>query len=166
MPKGAPPSIAPFRGCRHETSRPCSSSARCLRFPVATATAQFAKPDDAIKYRQSAFTVLTTHMGRLGAMARGDVPFDAAAAQASARVVDVVSHLPWDAFPPGSNTGAAKIKGDPWKDAATFTKLQGDLKAQTAKLPAAVATLDGLKAQVGATSRVCRECHESFRQVR
>ena len=66
----------------------------------ATATAQFAKPDDAIKYRQSAFTVLTTHMGRLGAMARGDVPFDATAAQASARVVDVVSHLPWDAFPP------------------------------------------------------------------
>lgn len=132
----------------------------------ASASAQFAKPDDAIKYRQSAFTVLTTHMGRLGAMARGDVPFDAAAAQASARVVEVVSHLPWDAFPPGSNTGAAKIKGDPWKDAATFTKLQGDLKAQTAKLPAAVATLDGLKAQVGATSRVCRECHESFRQVR
>ena len=132
----------------------------------AGASAQFAKPDDAIKYRQSAFTVLTTHMGRLGAMARGDVPFDAAAAQASARVVEVVSHLPWDAFPPGSNTGAAKIKGDPWKDAAAFTKLQGDLKAQTAKLPAAVATLDGLKAQVGATSRVCRECHESFRQVR
>ena len=132
----------------------------------AGAAAQFAKPDDAIKYRQSAFTVLTTHMGRLGAMARGDVPFDAAAAQASARVVEMVSHLQWDAFPPGSNTGAAKIKGDPWKDAAAFTKLQGDLKAQTAKLPAAVATLDGLKAQVGATSRVCRECHESFRQVR
>lgn len=130
------------------------------------ASAQFAKVDDAIKYRQSAFTLMTTHMGRLGAMARGDVPFDAAAAQASARVVEVVSHLPWDAFPAGSNTGAAKIKGDPWKDAATFSKLQADLKAQTAKLPAAVATLDGLKAQVGATSRVCRECHENFRQVR
>jgi cytochrome c556 len=130
------------------------------------ASAQFAKADDAIKYRQSAFTLLTTHMGRLGAMARGDVPFDAAAAQASARVIDVVSQLPWDAFPPGSNTGAAKIKGDPWKDAAAFSKLQADLKAQTAKLPAAVATLDGLKAQVGATSRVCRECHESYRQVR
>ena len=130
------------------------------------ASAQFAKVDDAIKYRQSAFTLMTTHMGRLGAMARGDVPFDTAAAQASARVVEVVSHLPWDAFPAGSNTGAAKIKGDPWKDAATFSKLQADLKAQTAKLPAAVATLDGLKAQVGATSRVCRECHENFRQVR
>jgi cytochrome c556 len=132
----------------------------------ATASAQFAKADDAIKYRQSAFTLMTTHMGRLGAMARGDVPFDAATAQASAQVIAVVSALPWDAFPPGSNTGAAKIKGDPWKDAAAFSKLQADLRAQTDKLPAAVATLDGLKGQVGATSRVCRECHESFRQVR
>ena len=130
------------------------------------ASAQFAKAEDAIKYRQSAFTLLTTHMGRLGAMARGDVPFDAAAAQASARVVEVVSHLPWDAFPPGSNTGAAKVKGDPWKDAANFSKLQAELKAQTAKLPDAVATLDGLKGQVGATSRACRNCHEQYREVR
>lgn len=130
------------------------------------ASAQFAKAEDAIKYRQSAFTLLTTHMGRLGAMARGDVPFDAAAAQASARVVEVVSHLPWEAFPPGSNTGAAKVKGDPWKDAANFSKLQTELKAQTAKLPDAVATLDGLKGQVGATSRACRNCHEQYREVR
>lgn len=130
------------------------------------ASAQFAKADDAIKYRQSAFTLMTVHMGRLGAMARGDVPFDAAAAKASANVVAVVSALPWDAFPPGSNTGAAKVKGDPWKDAANFSKLQADLKAQTAKLPDAVATLDGLKGQVGATSRACRNCHEQYREVR
>ena len=131
-----------------------------------SAAAQFSKADDAIKYRQSAFTLMTVHMGRLGAMARGDVPFDAAAAKASANVVAVVSHLPWDAFPPGSNSGAAKIKGDPWKDAANFSKLQADLKAQTAKLPDAVATLDGLKGQVGATSRACRACHEQYREVR
>lgn len=133
---------------------------------AAPAAAQFAKAEDAIKYRQSAFTLMTVHMGRLGAMARGDAPFDAAAARASANVVAVVSALPWDAFPPGSNTGAAKVKGDPWKDAANFSKLQADLKTQTAKLPDAVATLDGLKGQVGATSRACRNCHEQYREVR
>lgn len=133
---------------------------------AAPSAAQFAKAEDAIKYRQSAFTLMTVHMGRLGAMARGDVPFDAAAARASANVVAVVSALPWDAFPPGSNTGAAKVKGDPWKDAANFSKLQADLKTQTAKLPDAVATLDGLKGQVGATSRACRNCHEQYREVR
>ena len=35
------------------------------------ASAQFAKPEDAIKYRQSALSVLGTHFGRLGAMANG-----------------------------------------------------------------------------------------------
>ena len=32
------------------------------------AAAQFAKPEDAVKYRQSALTVMGTHFGRVGAM--------------------------------------------------------------------------------------------------
>ena len=88
----------------------------------ATASAQFAKADDAIKYRQSAFTLMTTHMGRLGAMARGDVPFDAATAQASAQVIAVVSALPWDAFPPGSNTGVKRHPPLRVKTTPTFAR--------------------------------------------
>ena len=38
------------------------------------AAAQFAKPEDAIKYRQSALFVMATHFGRIGAMAAGRVP--------------------------------------------------------------------------------------------
>ena len=41
------------------------------------AQAQFAKPDDAIKYRKASFTVMATHFGRLGAMANGRLPYDA-----------------------------------------------------------------------------------------
>jgi len=33
------------------------------------AAAQFAKPEDAIKYRQSSLFVMSQHFGRLGAMA-------------------------------------------------------------------------------------------------
>lgn len=130
------------------------------------ASAQFAKAEDAIKYRQSAFFVMSNQMGRLAAMAQGKAPYDAARAQAAARAIDVLAHLPWDAFPPGSNSGAAKVKGDPWKDAADFARLQDALKAQTAKLVSAAGSLDGLRAQVGATSQSCRNCHEKFRQVR
>ena len=39
------------------------------------AQAQFAKPEDAIKYRKAAFNVMAAHTGRLGAMAQGRVPF-------------------------------------------------------------------------------------------
>ena len=35
------------------------------------ASAQFQKPEDAIKYRQSAMFVMGNHMGRLGAMVQG-----------------------------------------------------------------------------------------------
>ena len=38
------------------------------------AAAQFQKPEDAIKYRQSAFTVMGNHVGRIGAMAQGKAP--------------------------------------------------------------------------------------------
>jgi len=51
------------------------------------AAAQFAKPEDAIKYRQSALFVMSQHFGRLGAMANGRAPYDAAAAAANAEVV-------------------------------------------------------------------------------
>lgn len=38
------------------------------------ALAQFAKPEDAIKYRKSSLFVMGQHFGRIGAMAQGRVP--------------------------------------------------------------------------------------------
>ena len=38
------------------------------------AAAQFAKPEDAIKYRKASFTVMSAHFGRVVAMAAGRVP--------------------------------------------------------------------------------------------
>ena len=64
------------------------------------ASAQFAKAEDAIKYRQSALTVLGTHFGRLGAMANGRAPYDAAIAAADADVGAIAARLPWHAFGP------------------------------------------------------------------
>ena len=42
-----------------------------------SASAQFAKPEDAVKYRKAAFTVTAAHFGRMGAMAQGKARFDA-----------------------------------------------------------------------------------------
>ncbi len=38
------------------------------------AAAQFAKPEDAIKYRKARLTVMSAHFGRVGAMAHGRAP--------------------------------------------------------------------------------------------
>ena len=70
------------------------------------AAAQFAKPEDAIKYRKAAFTVMATHFGRIGAMASGKAPFDAKAAAENADIALAMSKLPYAAFGEGTDKGA------------------------------------------------------------
>jgi cytochrome c556 len=132
---------------------------------AATAHAQFAKPEDAIKYRQSAFTVAGTHFARLAAMARGTVPYDAAKAQESAKIVDTVMQLPWEAFVPTSGGAPAKMKGDPLANMGDVKQLSEKLLAETAKLPGAAGNLESLKTQVGATGAACKSCHDKYRQT-
>ena len=40
------------------------------------AFAQFAKPEDAVKYRQSTFALMGAHMGRLAAVVKGETPYN------------------------------------------------------------------------------------------
>ena len=74
----------------------------CLSLP---AQAQFAKAEDAIKYRQSALFVMGQHFTRLAAMAQGKIPFDAKTAADNAAVVETMSKLPWAAFGEGTDQG-------------------------------------------------------------
>ena len=79
------------------------------------AQAQFQKPEDAVKYRQSAFSVMGTHFARLGAMANGKVPFDARKAQEDAAVVLMLSRLPWAGFTPDTQQLESKAKPALWR---------------------------------------------------
>ncbi len=40
------------------------------------AFAQFAKTEDAIKYRQSVMSLIGTHFSRMGAVVKGEAPYD------------------------------------------------------------------------------------------
>ncbi len=131
---------------------------------AAPASAQFQKPEDAVKYRQSALSVMGSHFGRIGAMVNGRVPFDAKAAQDSAHVVATLSTLPWAAFTP--NTEALKTRALPeiWKEGAKFKEASDKMVAEVAKLEAAAKTgnLDNIKAAFGAAGGSCKACHDSF----
>ena len=129
----------------------------------APASAQFAKAEDAIKYRQSALFVMGQHFGRLGAMANGRVPFDAKAAQENADIVVFMSRLPWAGFGPGTEGG--KAKPEVWTENAKFKDHAGKLETEAVKLAAAAkqGDLASLKAAFGATAGSCKACHDSFR---
>ena len=132
----------------------------------APASAQFAKPEDAIHYRQGALTVMGAHFGRLGAMVKGKVSFDAKAAQANAVIVAEMAKLPWAAFGPGTNKGGnTKAKPAIWTEQAKFKEGSDKLIVDTEKLVAASKTgnLDALKTAFVATADTCKSCHDSFR---
>ncbi|MGV8806009.1 MAG: c-type cytochrome [Polaromonas sp.] len=132
----------------------------------APASAQFAKPEDAIKYRQSALSVMGTHFGRLGEMVKGKVPFDAKAAQDNAAVVAEMAKLPWAAFGPGTDKGGnTKAKPEIWTEHAKFKAGSDKLIAEADKLVVASKTgnLDALKTSFSATADTCKSCHDGFK---
>ncbi len=130
------------------------------------ASAQFAKPEDAIKYRQSAMFVMGQNFGRIGAMANGKAPFDATVAANSAEVVAFMSRLPWPGFMPGTDKGGnTKAKPEIWTEQAKFKEKNEKLMAETPKLASAAKTgnLETLKTAFSATAEACKACHDDFR---
>jgi len=138
-------------------------AASCIAVP---AMAQFAKPEDAIRYRKSSFFIMGQHFGRIGAMAQGRVPFDAKAAADNAAVVEVMSKLHWATFTEGTDKGETRAKPEIWKDAAKFKEAADKLQAEVTKLNAAAKTgnLDNLKTAFAATGGTCKGCHDNFRK--
>ena len=130
------------------------------------AQAQFAKAEDAVKYRKAGFTLMATHFGRLGAMAQGKVPFDAKLAADNADVLAVVSKLPYAGFVEGSDKGETRAKPEIWKESAKFKEAADKNQAEMAKLVAAAKTgnLDNLKAAFGSAAPTCKACHDNFRK--
>ncbi|MES2946104.1 MAG: cytochrome c [Pseudomonadota bacterium] len=130
------------------------------------ASAQFAKPEDAIKYRQSALSVMGTHFGRVGAMANGRIPFDAKAAAENADIVAEMAKLPWAAFGAGTDKGGnTKAKPEIWTEQAKFKENSDKLIAESTKLAAAAKTgnLDTIKTAFAATAGTCKACHDAYR---
>ncbi len=131
---------------------------------AAPAMAQFAKPEDAIKYRQSAFALMGAHMGRLAAVVKGEVPYNKEDVARNAAIISTLSGLPWQAFGPGTEGG----KAEPaiWKESAKFKSASDRMQAAVAELNTAAQSgnPENLKKALGATSQTCKACHDDFRK--
>jgi len=137
--------------------------------PVAASAQGFApaKGDDALRYRQGSMFMMAQHMGALGAMVKGDKPWDAAAVQRNAERVEMFSQLPWDSFwVAGSDKGKNRMKPEIFKDKEKFLAGATHLQDETAKLASVAKTGDqaAFKAQFGAVGKACKQCHDNFRE--
>ena len=130
------------------------------------AMAQFQKPEDAVKYRKAAFTVMGAHFSRVGAMVNGRVPFDAAVAAENAALAETLSKLPWAGFVPGTDKGDTRAKPEIWTEQAKFNAGADKMQAELVKLSAAAKTgnLDAVKTAFGAAGQSCKACHDAYRK--
>jgi cytochrome c556 len=129
------------------------------------AAAQFAKPEDAVKYRQSAMFIMGQHFGRIGAMANGRIPYDAQAAATSAEIVADMAKLPWPGFAANTDKLSQKAKSEIWSEAGKFKDASEKLQDASVKLAAAAKTnnLENVKAAFQNAAGTCKNCHDAFR---
>ena len=130
------------------------------------AYAQFAKPEDAIKYRQSALTLIGSHFSRMGPVVKGQSEYNAEEVKANVATLKALSTLPWAGFGPGTEGGGARP--EVWSDAAGFKQAQEKFISSVDNLSAAADSGDFAKVReaFGDTAASCKACHDAYRQKR
>ena len=134
---------------------------------IGAAWAQFSKPEKAVKYRQSVMFVIGQHFGRLGAMVKGNQPYDQKSFASNTAVIETLAGLPWEAFlVPGSDQGKTTMKSSVLKDPDGLKSLSQQFQIEVGKLSAAAKGNDfnAIKAQFGAVAQSCKSCHRKTRK--
>lgn len=130
------------------------------------ASAHFNDQEPNQSYRQSYFTLVAMNFGPLAAMAKGDMPFNAAMAQGFATDLAAVNQLNLKrAFGPGSDKGTTRAKPEIWSNMADFESKLADMQRETALLKDVAAGGDAkaIAMQTGAVGKTCKACHDEYK---
>lgn len=136
---------------------------------LTAASAAGPKPEEAAKYRHSVFTIIGWNFKPIGAMVKGEVPFDAAAVARHAQYVELMSKTALEGFPKGSGPDAVKhteAKPEIWTNWDKFETAMNDFQQEAVKLTEVAKGGDeaAIKAQFGKTAETCKACHKEFRE--
>lgn len=124
---------------------------------------------DAVEMRHGLMLQMATDLGKAGAMAKGEAPYDAAeAGKAAANIAAIASVLSMDQFPEGSEyqkaTDSFALPAI-WANQDDFLQKVADLNTAAAEFQTAAATdVDGLKAGMEKIGGACAACHKAYRQ--
>ena len=127
------------------------------------------KPEEVVGYRQSVYTIIGWNFKPIGAMVKGEVPFDAAAVARHAQYVEMMSKVAPEGFSKGTGPDAVKdteAKPEIWTKWSEFETKMSDFQQEAAKLAEVAKGGDekAIKAQFGKTAETCKACHKEFRK--
>ncbi|PSJ41067.1 c-type cytochrome [Zobellella taiwanensis] len=133
------------------------------------AQANLFKPDDAVKYRQSIYQVMSAQTSVMGAMVKGEVDFDAAALHQRALNLGNAASLLGDTyFPETRGESTSNLLDKAWDDMDGF-QAKGQAFGSALQDLIAVsgeADFDAAKARPVVTKvlQSCKSCHDDYRK--
>ena len=132
-----------------------------------TSWAQQVKPENQVKYRQAAYTLMNLNFDGLAAMAEGKRPFNRDEAARHADFVAMLSTVPKSYFGDGTDKDT-RAKPEIWTNRADFDAKMDKMVAAAAKLPAVARAGDtaAFRKQVDDTAAACKACHDDYRTKR
>lgn len=117
-------------------------------------------------YRQSYFTLVAMNFGPIGAMVKGEIPWDdARVAMLADELAALASMDVSRAFGPGSDKGTTRAKPAIWENPEDFAAKLADMQEAIAGLQAAAGSGDraAITEATGATGQACKACHDEYK---
>ena len=127
--------------------------------------------EEQIKFRQSGYTFAAWNMAKIKAQTVDNtVPFDAAQVQAAAAAVAAIANSGMGAlYSPGTDSGSGweptRLKSNFFTDTDKVREVGMAFVTESNKLQEVAAGGDkaAIAAQLDATSKTCKGCHDNFR---
>ncbi len=143
--------------------------ALALAAPALTLAQQAPKPEQLIKWRQSAFQTIAWNSARIKANVEGS-SYNKEEVQKSAAVIAALANSGLGGlFAPGTETGKGwhdtLVKPELFKEGSKVGEFANDFNREAGELVKVAATGDqaAAKTQFGKLGRTCKACHDDFK---
>ena len=117
-------------------------------------------------YRQSYFALLGANFGPIGAMVKGEMPWNQEQLQGFADDMNAVASLNLlRGFPEGSDKGTTRAQPEIWENSEDFAQKHSDMQSAVKELASVVEGGDraAIAQQVGAVGQTCKACHDEYK---
>ena len=128
--------------------------------------AAFKTSDDAIEYRQSAYSMMAANFGQMAMMVKGRVDWNQEVFIQSANNTAALSKMTREGFEmKGADKGDTKAKPAIWPDWSDFSKRSDKLEMDMKNLAMVAAKGDkgATKKAFGQAAQNCKACHKVYR---
>ena len=128
--------------------------------------AQDKRQEQILAYRQGNMALVGANFGPMGAMLKGEIPFNLGQVQAYARDLAAVTSIDMmRGYPAGSEGGRTKSKPDIWLDLDDFGEKMQALTDAAAELNATAASgnRNAIETRMKAVGKTCKSCHSDYK---